>query len=228
MTDLIKIFKKSTFLFLLGFAMMLASCSKEEASITTIENLADSSIESIQQRAIGKNACLEFVFPVSIQFIDESIATAESYETLYEVVSTWFEENEVEKIKGNKPQLIFPIDVLNEDGEVVSVASNEELKVLRSECPGSGKCKGKKGKGFKCFSLVYPVSLTIDGVATEFQDRDSLKDAIKAYKESAGDEAEKPTLVFPVTVEYDDGTQTVAESQEQLALLKEACRAEEG
>ena len=228
MTDLIKVLKKSTFLFLMCFAMMLASCSSEEAEITSIENLADSSIESLQQRAIGKNACLEFVFPITIQFVDESTATADSYETLHTVVAAWFEENEVEKIRENKPQLIFPLEVLNEEGEVVTVASTDDLKLLRSECPGSGKCKGKRGKGFKCFSLVYPVSLTIDDVVTEFDDRDSLKEAVRAYKETAGEDAVKPTLVFPVTVEYYDGIQAVAESQEELAELKEACREEEG
>lgn len=227
MTDLIKVFRRSSFLFLLSMAMMFISCDKEEAEITSIENLADSSIASLQQRAIGKNACLEFVFPIDIQFVDATTATADSYEALHEVVAAWFEENEVEKIRENKPQLIFPIDVLNEEGELVTVESSDELKALRSECPGSGKCNGKRGKGYKCFSLVFPVSLTIDGVVTEFEDRQGLKEAIKAYKASAGDEFEKPTLVFPVTVEYDDGTQTVAEDQEQLAALKEACREEE-
>ena len=228
MTDLIKVFRNSSFLFLMAITMMLVSCGKEEADITDIENLANSTIEKMHQGAIGKNACLEFVFPVSIQFVDETTAAAESYETLHDLVSTWFEVNGVEKSRENKPQLLFPIQVLTEDGEVVEVATREALKELRSECPGSGKCNGKKGRGFKCFSLVYPVTLTIDGTDTTFDDKESLKAAVRAYKESAGDDVVKPTIVFPVTVVYDDESEAIADSQEDLAALKQACRDEEG
>lgn len=226
MTITKRIFKNSGFFLLAAFLMLLSSCSKEPAEITNIENLVDANIESLQHRAIGKNACLEFVFPISIQFIDESIATADSYETLHTAISTWFEENDVEKARENKPQLIFPIQVIKEDGEIVDVASKEALKELRRECPGAKGCKGNRGKGFKCFSLVYPVTLTIDGQDTTFEDRESLKAAIKEYKETAGEDAVKPTLVYPVTVEYDDGTLIEVANKEELRALKIACKEE--
>ena len=228
MKDLIKVFRNSSFLFLMAIAMMLASCGKDEVDVIDIENFVDTTIEKMHHGAIGKNACLEFVFPVSIQFVDESTATADSYEALHDLVSTWFEENGVEKNRENRPQLLFPIQVLNEEGEVFDVASKEELRTLRGECPGSGKCKGKKGRGFKCFSLVYPVTLTIDGADTSFDDKQSLKAAVRAYREAAGDDAVKPTLVFPVTVQYDDESEATADSREDLAALKQACRDEVG
>ncbi len=227
MTDQIKIFRKASFFLLAAFIIMMSSCSKDEPEISDIESLVDRTVESMQQGAIGKNACLEFVFPISIQFVDATTASAESYEALHTLVSAWFEENGVEKSRANKPQLLFPIQVLTEDGEVADVESKDALKTLRNDCPGSKGCKGKNGKGFKCFSLVYPVALTIDGVDATFDDRQSLKTAVKAYKETAGDDAVKPTLVFPVTVQYDDESEVIAESQEALAALKQACRDEE-
>ena len=226
MTTTLKIFKSPSLFLLAAFLMILSSCSKDQSEITSIENLANESIEGVQHRAIGKNACLEFVFPISIQFQDESIATADSYEALHTTIVEWFEENDVEKARDNKPQLVFPIQVLTEEGEIVDVATKDELKELRRACPGSKGCKGKKGRGFKCFALVYPVTISINGVATTFEDKESLKAAVKEYKETAGDDAERPTLVFPITVEYDDGTLIDVNSEEELLELKEACKDE--
>lgn len=205
------------------FAITFTSCDRGE-DLVNIDNFTDSTIEDLQFRAIGKNHCLEFIFPINIQFIDESTAEIDSYENLHETVKSWFEENDVEKSKENKPQLLFPIQVMNSDGELIDVASQDELKELRSECPKRGKCKGHKGRGFKCFSLVFPVTVTIDGTDGVYNDKSELKDAIKAYKEEAGEDAERPTLVFPITIEYEDETQVEVSSQEELQELKDACK----
>ena len=209
------------------FALAITSCSTGDDELIDVEAFTDGSIESIQNRAIGKNHCLEFVFPITIQFVDESTADIESYESLHETVVAWFEANDVERSKENKPQLVFPIQVLNMEGEVVDVASQDDLKELRSECPKRGKCKGRKGRGFSCFSLVFPLSVTIDGTDQSFEDRASLKEAVRAYKEEAGEDAERPTLVFPITIVYEDESQVVVESQEELQELKEACQEDE-
>jgi len=203
-------------------AVSFTSCNKD-AELVDIDNFTDGTIERLQAGVIGKAACLEFIFPISIQFVDESTAEVTDYENLHETIVNWFETNDVEKNRENKPQLIFPIQVMNQDGEIVDVESRDALRELKKECPRTGKCKGKKGKGFKCFSLVFPVTVTIDGTDTTFEDKASLKAAIRAYKEEAGDEAERPTLVFPVTIEYDDETQVEVASQEELQALKEDC-----
>ncbi len=214
-----------------GFAVLallaftFSSCNKD-ADLVDVESFTDSSIEKLQGGAIGKSACLEFIFPVSIQFVDETTAEITDYENLHETIVNWFTENEVEKSKENRPQLIFPIQVLNQEGEIVDVESQEALKELRKECPKRGKCKGKNGRGFKCFSLVFPVTITIDGTDTTFDDRMSLKAAVRAYKQEAGDDAVRPTLVFPITVEYDDETQVTVNSKEELQALKEDCKEE--
>lgn len=210
-------------------AITFTSCNKDDIELTDIESFTDGTLDDLQKGVVGKKHCLEFIFPISIEFIDETTAEVDSYEDLHATVMAWFEENEVEKSKENKPQLIFPLQVLNNEGEIIDVASVDELKELRSECPRVGKCKkGKRGKGFKCFSLVFPVTITIDGVDTSFEDKESLKAAVRAYKEEAGDDFERPTLVFPVTVEYEDGTQEEAADKDELIALKEACQDDEG
>lgn len=213
---------------LAALAISFTSCN-DNLELTDIDNFTDSAVDGLQRGIVGKNHCLEFIFPISIEFIDGTTAEVSDYENLHETVKAWFEANDVEKNRENRPQLIFPIQVLNQEGEIVDLASEDELKELRSECPRIGKCKkGKRGKGFKCFSLVFPVSVTIDGEVQSFDDRMALKAAVRAYKEEAGDDFERPTLVFPVTVEYEDETQVEVASQEELIALKEACKDEEG
>lgn len=214
---------------LAALAISFTSCNKENLELTDVENFTDGTLDGLQKGVVGKKHCLEFIFPISIEFVDETTAEVTSYENLHETVKAWFEANDVEKNKENRPQLIFPIQVLNQEGEVIDVGSEEDLKDLKSECPRIGKCKkGKGGKGFKCFSLVFPVTLTIDGEDQTFDDRMALKAAVRAYKEEAGDDFERPTLVFPVTVEYEDETQVVVANKEELIALKQACKDDEG
>lgn len=212
-----------------ALAITFTSCNKEDLELTDIEYFTDGTLDELHKGVVGKKHCLEFIFPISIEFVDGTTAEVDSYQNLHETVKAWFEANDVEKNKENKPQLIFPIQVLNQEGEIIDVASVDDLKELKSECPRVGKCKkGKKGKGFKCFSMVFPVTVTIDGTDQSFEDRMALKSAVRAYKEEAGDDFERPTLVFPVTVEYEDGTLVEAADQEELKALKEACKDEKG
>ena len=212
---------------LAAIAISFTSCNKEDIELTDVESFTDGAVDGLQRGVVGKKHCLEFIFPISIEFIDESTAEVDSYENLHETIKAWFEANDVEKNKENRPQLVFPIQVLNQEGEIIDVTTEDELKELKSECPKVGKCKkGKGGKGFKCFSLVFPVSLTIDGEVQSFDDRVALKAAVRAYKEESGDDFERPTLVFPITVEYEDESQVEVANEEELMALKEACQEE--
>jgi hypothetical protein len=225
----IKNLKTFGLMLLAAFAISFSSCNDENIELIDIENFTDGAINGLQRGVVGKKHCLEFIFPIHIEFIDGTTAEVEDYKDLHETVKAWFEENDVEKSKENKPQLVFPIQVLNQEGEVIDVGSEEELKELKSECPRIGKCKkGMGGKGFKCFSLVFPVSLTIDGDVQTFENKKALKVAIRAYKEAAGEDFERPTFVFPITVEYEDGTQVEVANQEEMIALKEACKDDEG
>jgi len=209
---------------LAALAITFTSCN-QDLDLTDVDNFTDSAVDGLQRGVVGKNHCLEFIFPVTIAFVDESTASVESYENLHETVSAWFESNDVEKSRENKPELVFPVQVVNQEGEVIDVEDDEALRALKSECPREGRGdKGRGGKGYKCFSLVFPVSLDIAGEITSFEDHETFKSAIRAYKEEFGRDADRPELVFPVTVEYDDGTQVEVASQEEMQALKEDCK----
>jgi len=211
----------------------------EDALIDT-QNFSADKAEGLLSRT--GNRCLEFVFPITISFADNTTATVADQEELKAAVKTWKENNldtdETEegnrgRRNGFRPDLVFPIQVTNEEGEIIDIASAEEFKAANAACGGGRKGqKGNRGqKGERentCFSVVYPITLSFpDGSSQTFEDEASKKDAIQTYKEANGRGAERPNTVYPLTVEYEDGTQTSVESKEAFKTLRQAC-SEEG
>lgn len=222
----------------------LTSCGDDlaEGVLVDSQNFTDmAGSEMLQRSSRGGNSCLEYVFPITIEFTDGTSATVGDQDELKAAVQTWKDNNlttddtvdgERGRNRGYRPDVVFPIQVTNEDGEVIDIASEEELRTARAECSGSGK--GQKGnrnnrgdRANSCFSLVYPITVEFpDGSSQTFDDEDTKKEALKAYREANGRDAERPSTAYPVTVEYEDGTQASADSKEALEALKEACTEE--
>ena len=210
----------------------LVSSELSADEIIRLENFADESIAAIQDKvAAGRFGCVEFVFPISVTFADNTTASADDYEALYAAVKAWKENNIDEGAErgSNRPDLVYPVQVINEEGEIIDIATQDDLRAVFQECGGrfghgkSGK-RGHRGKGYSCFSIVYPITIDFaDGTSEVFDDKETLKTAIKAYKEANGRDAERPTVAYPLTVEYDDGTQATVDSIEALKELKQAC-----
>jgi len=213
---------------LLLFMSLITSCT--ESDDVTLESTQDYVFESIDaleaQGKIGRLGCYEFVFPVTVNFPDASSASADSYEALGQIISEWKESNPDAE---EKPGLEFPVELTTDEGEIVTVESREELGQLRKEC----RREHRKGKGprrfFKraCFDLVYPVSIEFpNGSILEATSQSTLKNAIRAWKKSTDGSNGRPMLVYPVTVEYEDGTQTTVNDRDELKALKDTCEAE--
>lgn len=221
----IRKFNFLSLLLILSMGIFVTSCS--DVQLVDVDDYTDNAIEHMQGKALGKMHCLELIFPVTIEFVDETTAEVNSYEELHETIVNFFEESGLDKNKANRPNFVYPIQVLNQESEIIDVETQDQLKDLRKECPRSGKGKGRKGKGFKCFKLVFPVTLTIDGEDVTFESKEEMRAALKAYKQEAGPDAERPTLVYPITVEHkEDGTQIEVNSKEELKELKESCKDE--
>ena len=50
-----------------------------------------------------------------------------------------------------------------------------------------------------------------------------MKAGVKAYKQANPDTEGRPSVAYPVTVEFEDGTQTSVDSREALKELKQTC-----
>ena len=210
---------------LLAFALVfsLASCDNDEASVVDVDNFVDASLDSMGKKfKFGKRGCFELVFPVDVLFEDGTTVTAEDQEGLVTAIKTWKEDN---PDATERPTLAFPLEIINEEGEVTSIESAEDLKAAAIQCRKDAIGNRPKKDRTPCFDLVFPVSLSYpDGTTESYDDRMSMKQAIRAYKRENGRDAERPTLVFPITVVDEDGNETEVASIEDLKALKEACQ----
>lgn len=250
-----KIFLKYSFAFmaLVGAGLFITSCSDEADSavdIETTENFVNQSVYSLQTEGnVGKLGCFEFVFPVSIVYPDGTTESVDDYEALRATIKAWFEANaeslglsekDSTRRRGHGyladipwdmlPTLDFPVDILTDSAEIVTVEDREQLAELKKMCRKDfygNRGRHGHGKGDKCFSLVYPLTLVLpDGSTITGDDRKAIKSQLREWKAANPDTEERPAIQFPVTVELEDeSTQEVA-SQEELEALKETCSAD--
>ena len=172
-----------SFLFALISVSLFTSCSKDEIITTDSEviwNYTDEAMFSLQERGnLGRNGCFELVFPITIAFPDASTQEVDSYETLRDAIFAWKEAN---PDATDRPSFEFPVEVLSEEGEVISVADEAELRDLGRECRrnffGQNGHRGHRHRCNPCFDLVFPLSIAFpDGTTLEVADRADMKDA---------------------------------------------------
>lgn len=208
---------------------LFTSCEKDSdltTSVVDIDNYVDSTMYDMQRNAnCGRFGCYELVFPITLNFPDGTSAEVDSYEDLRETLYAWKEANPE---AGERPVLAFPIDLLTEDGEVVTVENREELGELRRACRRdywrNHGPRGHRNRPMFCFKPVYPLSLTFpDGTITEVEDFREMKEILRTWKSENRDAEGRPKFVFPMEVEYEDGTTATVESPADIRALKEEC-----
>lgn len=205
---------------------IVISCKEELINSTEeVENYTGSVVEDLQEKAnCGKLGCYELMFPVTIQFPDSSKADVTTYEELRNAIKTWKTNNPEATAF---PTFVYPISVVDKEGNITVVSSQEELRALRGTCVGRHGDRGRRGHGKHCFTLVFPVQVSFpDGTVVEATGPAVLRTLLHAWRKNNPNATEKPELVFPITVKMEDGTEVIAESKEALKALKETCTAE--
>jgi hypothetical protein len=203
-------------------------CQQEE-SAADVENYVLQSMYEIEERSgTGMAGCYELVFPVTVQFPDSTTQEVLSYEELKQAIRDWYESNNQMPRPHNRPHLVFPYEVITEDGEVISISNFQELMDLRRACIAAvfgPNHHGHLGKDRHCFKPVFPFTLEFpDGDLVTVNNPQELQQAIRAWKQENPGSHERPEFVFPITVQLRDGTQVVVNSAAELAALKEECR----
>jgi len=211
---------KSSLLAFMGLVLFMTSCTKEET--VDPESLTQETVEEIEvETRSGQQGCYELVFPISIAFPDGTEVAYDDLESMKEGIKSYFAANP----GTGRPKLVFPYEVINQEGEVITVENRAQMIQLRRECRftmgnGPGDHTGKP-----CFIIVYPVTLTMpDGNEIEVDSRFQLKKVLRVWKKNNPDSDVRPTLNFPITIKLQDGTEVVVESKEDLKLIKEECR----
>ncbi len=204
------------------------SCQKEE-SAADVENFVLQSTYEIEERsATGMAGCYELVFPVTLRFADNTTQEVAGYDELKQAIREWFQTNGVRPRPIVRPNLVFPYDVINEAGEIITISNFEELIDLRRDCASAvfgPNHNGHLGKDRHCFRPVFPFSLEMpDGTQVTVNTPLELWQAIRTWKAANPDSTERPAFVFPLTVQLRDGTQVIVNTPEELMALKADCR----
>jgi len=215
---------------IVAIVAVMVACNK--SSDQTTEELVDQALYSAQERGgMGRFGCYELVFPVTIVLPDGSTAEVNSYDEVKQALRAYFEANGPRPHHGNRPHLSFefPISVVTEDGEIITLDSEEQLRRLRADCAGATfgnhGPQGHGQHGLSCFDIVFPITIAFpDGTTAEAADRQALHLLIRTWRKNNPGATERPKIVFPLTVKMDDdGTLVTVNSPEELRQLKQDC-----
>ena len=223
---------KFFFLPLLAVMTIMVACNKSEE--TNTEELVDQALYSAQERGgMGRFGCYELVFPVTIVLPDGSTAEVDSYEAVKQALRAYFQANGggPRPHHGIRPHLAFqfPISVLSEDGDLITVENEAELRQLRADCAGATfgnhGPQGHGQHGLSCFEIVFPLTVEFpDGTTAEAADRQALHQLIRDWRINNPGVMGRPKIVFPLTVKMDDdGSLVTVNSREELRQLKRDC-----
>ena len=223
---------KFTWLAAAALMTIFTACEKDDLNVTEdTDFFVNSSVYDMEERAnCGRFGCFDFVFPLTVEFPDGDTSDVEDYDGLRATISTWKEANPDAE---ERPTFTFPIEVMDEDGTITSIASSEELRELVKQCRRDffQRKRHRRGKyrGGKCFKPVFPLSLTLpnDGGTITGEDARDLKSQVREWKAANPDADERPTLVFPIQVEDKDGNIIDVADLDALKALKEECAADE-
>ena len=215
---------------LLVFIAAITACNKEQTA-ATVEEAVDEALYSVQERgSMGRFGCYELVFPVTVYLPNGTTATVNSYEEMKEALRNYFNTSGTGNHNGARPriQFLYPISLINQDGEVITVESHDELHTLRLACSGTFGNHGPNGHGqhgLSCFEIVFPVTIEFpDGTTAEAADREAFHLLVREWRQNNPGVQGRPKMVFPITVKMaDDGSLVTVNSREEMRELKENC-----
>ena len=163
--------------------------------------------------------CFDIVYPITIMLPNGSSYLIDSEEDSdLETIKSYYEENQG---ADERPSIIFPVNIIDHEGETKAINSEEEMEDAYRHC--SGRDRDKR----ECFGLVFPVTYIMpDGSSYEIADEDGESWAeLKAWYDANPEAEERPELQYPVDIMYEseDRTVTISNEEEMLAA-KEECR----
>ncbi len=195
----------------LGFEVRLITT---EGSFTSELNRAffDTNGRQLEDRRRPRHrrrrSCFRISFPFSLTMPDDSVITLESRADRA-LVRAWYQANPG---TDERPELVFPIQIEYQDGTTATINSQEELIEAREGC-----------RTVRCFDLVYPYSVTMpdDSIITLNSEDD--RELIRAWYEANPGVHQRPSLVFPVDIVFEDGTTQTINNSDEYQAAKDSC-----
>ena len=125
-----------------AFPIQIQFKGEEEAVAVNSDEELKAAFQSCRGEQNDKK-CFTFGFPVSFTMPDGTILTAEDEEDLEEKMKAFYESYEGRKIR---PRVVFPVDLMFEDGSSLTVNSVQEMKqAWRDNCRKRGNDDESEG-----------------------------------------------------------------------------------
>jgi hypothetical protein len=182
--------------------------------------------------------CFEIVFPISVKMVDGTILTGADEDALIAAIEAWKTNNPDKRAYS---EIVFPITLNygpDENGTDITKVINDMQEYHEAiwDCFGDWDkdddweddwSVGYGNWGMfqgACFDFQYPLSLMMaDSTTITASSEDSLNVKLKKwYKDNRG-YSRAASIVFPVTIVYEDGTTVAIDDEEDLWEAYEDC-----
>ena len=148
-----------------------------------------------------EDECFELNYPLTALDYDGNEVVVNSEQDLYNFEFVGF---------------VYPISVTLTDETQATVNSPQEFDTLYNDCYDIDDCDDCEEQ---CFEIVFPFSLVSgNGTVETFNGYDGLMEFLSQLSEQ-----DSFMISYPITVEFEDGSQQTANSDEELDTLYESC-----
>ena len=176
----------------------------------------------------GDWKCFGIVYPISFNMPDGTVLeVTEDSEDGWSGIKLWYEQN---PNSDERPSIQFPIQIIFDDNDPITVNNEDELKEAYSGCRRKNN-NWNRDEGWSCFDLVYPITYIMpDGSElTVTEDTEDGWSDLKSWYEANPDSDQRPELQYPVDIifEIEGGNETLTINNEnEMIAAKERCRNE--
>ncbi len=194
--------------------------------------------------SLSDDAQISIVYPLSVTLSDGSVQTINSEEEFYYLLAscemgedgpggdcftvnfpitaynaqgnTVTVNSEQELYSLDLVGFVYPISVTLADGSTVTINSSEDFDSIYNDCYGIDDCENCVAT---CFDIVFPFAVvTQSGTVSSFNDYDELMGFLSQLSED-----DSFVIQYPITVEFEDGTQQSVGSDSELEVLYDSC-----
>ena len=121
-----------------------------------------------------------------------------------------------------RPTYNFPLEMISEEGNVITINSNQQLIRARRAC--IRQFRPHHGRGEICFRLVYPLTLVFpDGATQEVAGPRAMQFAVRQWRANNPDAEERPGFQFPISVTLVNGDVIEVADSAELQALRDSC-----
>ena len=152
--------------------------------------------------------CFELLYPITFIMPDQSNITISNNED-WVMIKDWYEQNpDFEE----RPQIEYPIDIMYESTNIVTINDEEEMTIEKSNC-------------IDCMELVYPVTFILPDESTIIIENNSEEgwEELKNWYEDNPNVDFDWNLLYPLDIQLEDGTITTVQNVSEIELIKQEC-----